>query len=104
MFGREYECAHAEGISTVAYARGSHAEGVCTSAFGMYSHVEGLSCCTIDLDIEGLNNRHGTFAHAEGLATSAVGNDSHAEGSHMLKAMHLTQKDVKLVHLATTAM
>ena len=80
MFGREYECAHAEGISTVAYARGSHSEGVCTSAFGMYSHVEGLSCCTIDLDIEGLNNRHGTFAHAEGLATSAVGNDSHAEG------------------------
>lgn len=80
MFGREYECAHAEGISTVAYARGSHSEGVCTSAFGMYSHVEGLSCCTIDLDIEGLKNRHGTFAHAEGLATSAVGNDSHAEG------------------------
>lgn len=70
-----YRAAHAEGIETKAYIKGSHAEGIKTVASGEGAHAEG----TISTDKTG-NTASGKGSHAEGGDTTASGNYGHAEG------------------------
>lgn len=70
-----YRAAHAEGIETKAYIKGSHAEGIKTVASGEGAHAEG----TISTDKTG-NTASGKGSHAEGGDTTASGNFGHAEG------------------------
>lgn len=76
--------AHAEGISTIGYAKAVHTEGVFTAAYAVGSHVEGLyniSYGSYSHAEGGSNTTYGTYSHAEGDGCIARGTSSHAEGS-----------------------
>lgn len=76
--------AHAEGLSTKAYAKGSHVEGSDCKAFDEYSHAEGYDSRTYAKfsHAEGQSQAYGKFSHSEGEGTKANGDNSHAEGYH----------------------
>jgi hypothetical protein len=91
------QCAHAEGLMTVASGNNSHAEGGKSIASGKNSHAEGASIKNYNPTTAAGSGSHaegastlasGKYSHTEGQITVASGEGAHAEGYRTVASGH----------------